>query len=476
LRASSSGAAQQLLAAGRSRILVERAVVWTARGAAVAVCGLVAVEALTRWRALEGSPAALGACVSAGLATALIGWRRAFPNRREVALIADQALAGADRLATLVEFGNATGPLVARLRDEVDAWAARSDPRGIREGERPRFSVAVVVVGGAAALVLAVLPNPALEEARQRRADDSTYQTAIRSLDELAQRLAAEPDQPAAAQALQQQLRTAENRVRQARNRAEAAAALAQAQRDAQRLTPADLDDRTEAARAAGGALQEDSRTASAGAKLGSDRPSAAASDLRSLAKSLSDMDPDDRAGTSAALAAAAQAAAHDRQLSQSLKKAGDALGAGRTSEAARELEKAARALDALGREQASARQVKEAVAGLDAAKGSLDGSAAGPENARARPKGGSGSGTPLDRGSGGVSQDDLVYVPGVLSPGSGPSQAGEGMSQGRDVSAVPYDDVLGDYRSLAISQADRELTPETERDLVRRYFEAIDR
>jgi hypothetical protein len=63
------------------------------------------------------------------------------------------------------------------------------------------------------------------------------------------------------------------------------------------------------------------------------------------------------------------------------------------------------------------------------------------------------------------------VYVPGISGPGRSRAQQ-SGTGPGTDAGLVPYESVYSEYRASALSQANRQLIPERQKSLLRRYFQ----
>ena len=66
------------------------------------------------------------------------------------------------------------------------------------------------------------------------------------------------------------------------------------------------------------------------------------------------------------------------------------------------------------------------------------------------------------------------MYVPSQ-STGTDPNATNTSPTgTGSESQLVPYDQVLAEYRSSALSQVDRQLIPESQRSLVQSYFSEL--
>jgi hypothetical protein len=94
---------------------------------------------------------------------------------------------------------------------------------------------------------------------------------------------------------------------------------------------------------------------------------------------------------------------------------------------------------------------------------------------------GASGSGGNASGGGNGTaasnpqSGSEKVYVPGHAQGTSG-NGTPEGSGQGVQNDLVPYEQVIAQYQSAALSQVDRADIPEQERQLVQQYFNDLSR
>jgi chemotaxis protein histidine kinase CheA len=514
------GRARRLLIAGRG-------LSWSARGLAVAAVAALGLEVLVRVKPIDPVTAELAGCLALGLVVAVGGWLRAWPSRAEVARLADLRLGGLERLSTAVEFAAIDGAMLLRQRADAGAWAATAALDAVRDPGRPFRAAALALVAGLAALALALAPNPALQRLQSERAQQAAEDRAAAQIGQLIRQ--AEKGQPgetdAQKQALVQQLTNAQQAVRNAPDPQSAVAALSQAQSAVRALQDPSTSAKSQAAAAAGQALQNSPASAKAGQALASGDSQAAAAQLNQLAGSVSQLSPADQQQLAQSLSqAAAQSAAGDPQLSQSLQQAADALQQGDTAAAQQALQQAAQA----EQNQAAAEQYNgeaaQAVNGLQQAKSSLaqaqpqsgqgqqpgqSGSQAGQGQPGAgqpgagqpgqgagsgagQPGSGSGSGIGSGGGSGGTgsgsgsgqgagagsgpgaASTEKVYVPGQ-STGSGTPEGTTGdPNSGQSSSLVPYTEVLSEYSAAAQSEVDRELIPQAEQDLVRQYFQDL--
>jgi hypothetical protein len=279
---------------------------------------------------------------------------------------------------------------------------------------------------------------------------------------------------------LQAILQRAENDLRNARNRSEAAAVLAGAARDTRDLIPSDLTNRQQALLSAGSALTRSSMTARVGAMMQSGNASQASTELRRLAQGLPKMSDDDRSSTADALASAADAAAaQDPALATELKQAANALQNGKTKAAQSALEQAAQQLDQLALDQSAAAQASKQASSLDRLRQDL----AGAPGQLARGAGGSGGGGGNGAGGGSSAQVNPglapngpnVYVPGVAGTGSGQQAGlGQGSSSGTSTNVLPYQQVYSQYQQATLDQVQQEDISQQDRDLIQRYFDSL--
>jgi chemotaxis protein histidine kinase CheA len=520
-----------LLAAARARLIAGRGMSWAVRGLAVAALAALAVEVGIRVRPIDPATPELLGCLALGLVVAAGGWVRAWPGRAEVARLVDNRLGARERFSTALQFAAADGVLILRQRADASDWAATADLDAVREGGLPLRSAAVAVAAGLAALVLALAPNPALQGLRAQRADQAAQDRAAVAVGQLVQQ--AEKGQPGESptqkQALVQQLKNAQQAVRTAPDPQSAVAALSQAQSAVSALQDPNTAAKSQAAAAAGQALQANPAAAKAGQALAAGDSQAAASQLNQLAAGVSQLNPSEQQQLASSLSqAASQSASGNPQLSQALQQASSALQKGDDAAAQQALQQAAQAEqdqsaseqfngDASqavnGLQQAKSQLAKQAQgqtpagqgqqpgpgtqpgqgqpgqgAGAGAGQGSGQGTGSGTGSGNGGSgsgsgsgsgNGGSGSGTGSGSGSGansgkGAAATEKVYVPGQSTANGTPQGNTNDPSSGQATQLVPYTDVLAEYSAAAQSEVDREVIPQSEQDLVRQYFQDL--
>lgn len=508
-------AVDRLLRRARRVLLTGRALDWLVRGiAAAAVAGLL-FEILQRVRPIDPEWPGLAGSAGIGLVVAAVGWLRAWPSRTEVARLADLRLGGRERLTTALQFASAEGTMLSRQRSDAGAFAALAQARQVADPGRPLLAAALAGLAAIALLALLLAPNPALSELRTQRAVVAAQDRAAESITPLIRQ--AEKGRPgesaADKQALVQELKRAQSDVRKAPDPASAVAALSQAQADIKKLQDPNQAARQQASAAAGKEL-DGTAAAKAGQALATGDNRTAGTELRNTASGLDKLSQADQRKLADSLdKAAAQSASGNPKLSQSLRKASDALKAGDRAAAAQALQQAADAADQEAAKDDFNGDSAQVVNELQKAKGQLEkqaqpgsagngqpgGSGQGAPAAGGQggqPAGGSGAGqgqgqgagsgsgqggTGSGRGAGGpgsgraAASTEKIYVPGQ-SIGSGDPQGnatGTGLS-GAQGDLVPYSEVLAEYQAAATSQVDRQLIPENERDLVRQYFQDL--
>src|SRR5439155_10786056 len=177
---------RDLLGRVRLRLLRDRAVTWGANGVAAGALLALAVELVyRRWPLDPAWPGVVGA-VAIGLVVASAGWALAWPSWAEVARFADARLGGRERLTTALQFAGEGGWGYGRQRDDAVAFAQRADLASL-DRVSPPFKVLAVAAGAAAvALALALLPNPALQQLRERRAELTAQDQAAGQVEQVA--------------------------------------------------------------------------------------------------------------------------------------------------------------------------------------------------------------------------------------------------------------------------------------------------
>jgi hypothetical protein len=517
-----------LLGRARRMLISGRGLTWGARGLAAAALAALFLEALVRFRPIDPLTPELIGCLALGLVVAAGGWVRAWPSRAEVARLADLRLGGLERLSTAVEFATAEGAMVQRQRADAGAWAASADLAAVRDPGLPFASGAVALLAGLAVLLLALAPNPALRQLRVERAGQAAQDRAAAQVGRLVQQ--AEKGQPGETpsqkQALVQQLKGAQQAVKNAPDPQSAVAALSQAQSAVRALQDPNTTARGQAAAAAGQALQTNPASAKAGQALASGDSQAAAQQLNQLAGSVSQMTPEQQQQLAQSLSqAAAQSAAGNPQLSKSLQQAADALQQGDAPAAQQALQQAAQDEQSQAASEKFNGDASQAVNGLQQTKsqlaqaasqaqaqgqsqggqgqqpgqtggqaqpgqsgsgqpGQAAGSGAGQQGSGQQPGSGSGqgsgsSGTGSGSGSAtnsgqGAASTEKVYVPGQSTGNGTPEGTAGDPNSGQAADLVPYSEVLSQYSAAAQGEVDRVLLPQDEQDLVRQYFQDL--
>src|SRR5215472_1999029 len=501
-----------LLSRARRRLLGERAVVWAAGGGAVAaVLALAAEASYRRWPLDPGWPPLIASLV-AGLILAAAGWAKSWPSWGEVAQAVDLRLGARERLTTALEFATEGGGLYGRQREDAAAFAATADLAGMGPLKVPARMLAVAAAAGAVALALALLPNPALQALREHRADAAAQARAADQIDAIARQVAGQGkpgEDPAKRQALARELQQAAAATRKAPDPQSAVARLSQAQQSLGQLKDPNQGAKQDAASAAGKQLAQNADAAKAGRALASQNLNGASSELNKLAQNLPNLSQQQQQQLAQALSQAADAASGDPKLQTSLRQAAQALERGDTAAAQQALQSAAQEAQAVNGEDQFQGDVNSAINSLQDAKQPLENQAAAGQGQGQQPQGqgqgqgqrpGQGQAQGLGQGQGlgqsqGQGQGQGQGQPGQGSGGTGgggagskaagstekvyiPSQAqdtGSGQNQGSQAGAqnelVPYEQVLAQYQSSALSQVDRADIPEQQRQLVQQYF-----
>jgi hypothetical protein len=516
----------------------EEALRWSAYGATLAALGALASEiAFRRWP-LDPQWPLLVFWVLAGGVVAIVGWRRAWPSWAEVARVADSGLNGRDRLVTALEFAGEGGWLYQRQRQDAALFAGAARLGDLGPFSWPWRTLAIAVGVAVAATVLAVLPNPALQQLRQHQAAVAAQDRAGDQVATIARQAAAQSrpgEDPQKRQALTQDLQKASDAVRKAPDPQSALASLSQAQDQVRQLQDPALGARQDGAAAAGRTLAGNPQAAKAGAALAGQDMKSAQSELNNLAQSLPSLSQQQQQQLANSLAQASASASGDPKLQQSLKQASDALKKGDVGAAQQTLQQAAQESQSVKASEDFQGDVNQAINGLQQAKAPLAQQAAGQNGqgqgaqsqgaqsqgaqsraaqgqagagqaAGAQGQGGQGQGIPNQgqgqsaqsaqgqSGSGGTGSggsgsgggsgtagskpaagSEKVYVPGQAQGISG-NGTPDGSGQGVQNGLVPYDQVLGQYQDAALSQVNRADIPEQERQLVQQYFNDLSR
>ena len=518
-----------LLSQARRRLLRDRAVTWAATGGAAAAVLALAVEVVYRRWPMEPGWPALVASLVVGVGLAVAGLALSWPSRQVVARTADMRLGGRERLTTALQFATEGGWLYVRQRDDAAAFAASADLAGLGPVQVPVKTLALAAVAGAAAIVLALLPNPALQTLREHRANAAAQVTTADQIDAIARQVAGQGkpgEDPAKREALARELQQAASGVRKAPDPQSAVASLSQAQQRLSQLKDPNQGAKQDAAAAAGKQLAQNADAAKAGNALASQDLRGASSELNKLAQNLTNLSPQQQQQLAQALSQATSASSGDPKLQESLRQAAQALQRGDTAAAQQALQGAAAEAQSLNAEEQFEGDLNQAINGLQQAKQPLEAQAAGQgqqgrgqqgrgqqgqgqqgQNSAQGQGQGAGQGQTQGQGQGqgagqgqGQGQGKGQGQPGQGSGGNGgggtsgkpangtekvyvPSQArdtGNGLNQGSQPGVqndlVPYEQVLADYQRSALSQVNRADIPEQQRQLVQQYFSDLSR
>ena len=444
------------------------------------------------------------------LVVAATAWLASRPGPGVLMSVADQRLGLKERLSTAWERRASSGPMDELLRRDAlehaeGARLARAFPIRINRRE-----AGVLAIVAAAAVLLAVLPNPMDQLLAQRQADAASQARAATAVHEVQDKIAANATTVPADPKVQKILSDTQKQIKQARDPRQALQAISPAEQQLQQLSDPQTPARTSTAQNLANSLSATKAGKTAGQALTAS-PAKGAQALRDLASQLQSLSPQERAQLAAALATAAQHA-QDPTMAASLQRASTALAAG-DSAAAAALSDVAGQLDSLQAQQSTDQQVASATNSLEAARQELaaqadrDAAAAGGSanaggnaNAGASPgaqwcwerertgngNGNGGTGRHRQRwlkrqrqqrhrsGSGqGTKPSEKLFVPGQPVPGqfeNDPTPLGPG----QDVPLTPYTQVVQAYGRAALDATDQSLIPGSERDLVREYFSSL--
>jgi hypothetical protein len=445
------------------------------------------------------------------LAVAAVAWLASRPGPGVLMSVADQRLGLKERLSTAWERRASSGSMDDLLRQDAlqqaeQARLTRAFPVRINRRE-----LGVLAIVAAAAVALAVLPNPMDQLLAQRLSDAASQARAATAVHDVQNKIAANATVPADPK-VQKILSSTEKQIRQAPDPRQALQAISPAEQQLLQLSDPQTPARTSTAQNLASALSS-TKAGKAAAQALTASPAKGAEALRQLASQLQSLSPQDRAQLAKALAAAAQHA-QDPALAASLSRASSALAAGDLSAAAAALSGLAGQLDSLQAQQNTDAQVASAISSLETARQELaaqadrDAAAAsGHANAGASPGGstgtgngnGNGSGTGTGSGGGtgagsgggtgsgtgsnghgnsgsgsgsgtGATPSEKLFVPGQPVPGqfeNDPTPLGPG----QNVPLTPYTQVVQAYRQAALDATGQSLIPGSEQDLVRQYF-----
>ncbi len=487
-----------------------RAVPYALHAAVGAVIWLAAVQLAVRVTPIESGfqLAVLGIPVI--LAFVAIGWAIRRPRPHVLMQLADVRLGLKERLSTAWERREANGAMDALLRQD----ALQHADRDILEHAFPirvnRRELGVLAAVAAAALALAVLPNPMDQVLAQRHADSASQAKAAATIRDVQRKIAAVTSPAPVDPKVQKILSDTQQKIAQAQDPRQALQAISPAEQQLRQLSDPQTPARTSTAQNLASALSTTTAGSAAGQALTAS-PAKGAEALRNLATQLKNLTPEQQAQLAKALADAAQHA-QDPAMAASLQRASAALSAGDVGAAAGALGDVAGQLDSLQDQQSNDQAIASAINGLEAARAGLAaqadrdaagagasgtgagssptaGAGAGTGNGSGTGSGsgsGSGSGGGGSGGTGGVGAGgsgsgsgsaakpgERLYVPGQPIPGqvvNDPTPLGPG----QDVPLTPYTQVVQAYQQAALDATNQSLIPGSERDLVREYFSRL--
>lgn len=436
------------------------------------------------------------------LVVAATAWIVSRPGPGALMRRADQGLGLKERLSTAWERRASSGLMDDLLRRDALEHAegnrlARAFP--IRLSKREAGVLAIVA---AAAVLLAVLPNPMDQLLAQRQADAASQARAATAVQDVQNKIAASttPADPK----VQKILTDTQKQIRQAPDPRQALQAISPAEQQLLQLSDPQTPARTSTAQNLASSLSATKAGKAAGQALTAS-PSKGAQALRLLASQLQSLTPQERAQLAQALATAAQHAS-DPAMAASLQSASSALSSGDSAAAAAALTDLAGQLDSLQAQQNTDQQVASAINGLETARQGLAaqadrdaaGAGAASGNGGALPGAGNGNGNSNGTGSGsgtgsggsggtggtgasgsgsgsgqGAKPSEKLFVPGQPVPGqleNDPTPLGPG----QDVPLTPYTQVVQAYRQAALDATNQSLIPGSEQDLVREYFSSL--
>ena len=492
-----------------------RALPYVLHAAVGSAIWLAAVQVATRISPIETrlQLAALGIPVI--LLVAVAAWVIRRPRPETLMQRADTRLGLKERLSTAWERREAVGAMDSLLRQDALHHADRDRLERAFPIRVNRRELGVLAVIAAAALALAVLPNPMDQVLAQRQADRASQAKAAAAIRTVQQKLAASATPAPVDPKVQKILAEAQQKIAQAQDPRQALQAITPAEQQLQQLSDPQTPARTSTAQNLAGSLSATTAGHAAGQTLTSS-PSRGAQALRDLASQLKSLTPEQQAQLAKALADAAQHA-QDPTMGAALQRASAALSSGDVVAAAGALSDVAGQLDSLSDQQSNDQAIAAAINGLEAARQGLAaqadrdaaGSAASGATAAASPAAsagngngngsgngngggngngsgsgsgsgngnggtGSGSGTGSGTGSGsGANAGERLYVPGQPLPGQVVNDPAP-LGPGQDVPLTPYTQVVQAYQQAALDATNQSLIPGSERDLVREYFSRL--
>lgn len=469
-----------------------------------------AVQTLARVVPLERSVqlAALG--IPVVVAGTAIAWIVTRPRAGMLMQRADLRLGLKERLSTAWERRALAGPMDDLLRGDAIEHAQREQLSHAFPLRLNRTEAGVLVIVAAAAVALAVLPNPTDQVLAQRQADRASQAKAASAIQEVRNKIAATTKPAPVDPQVQKILGDTQQKIKEAQDPRQALESITPAEQQLRQLSDPQTPARTTTAQNLANALSTTTAGSAAGQAL-SASPSRGAQALRDLAAQLKSLSPEQQAQLARALADAAQHA-QDPTMAASLRQASSALSSGDVATAATALSGLAGQLDSLQDQQNSDQEIAAAINGLEAARqglaaqadraaqagsgnataGASPGASAGSGNGSGNGSGsgnGNGSGAGSGSGSGGTGgtgssgsgsgsgtgarPGERLYVPGQPVPGQFENEPTP-LGPGQDVPLTPYTQVVQAYRQAALDATDRSLIPGSQRDLVREYFSRL--
>jgi len=448
-------------------------------------------------------------------AAVAVAWTVRLPRPDMLMQRADLRLGLHERLSTAWERRAASGVMDGLLREDALQHAERDRLKHAFPIRVSRREASVLAVVAAAALALAVLPNPMDQVLAQRQADHASQAKAASTIRDVQQKIAAAATPAPVDPKVQKILSDAQQKIAQAQDPRQALEAISPAEQQLQQLSDPQTQARTSTAQNLASSLSATTAGNAAGEALTSS-PSKGAQALRDLASQLQSLTPQQRAQLAKALADAAQHA-QDPTIAASLQRASAALSSGDVAAAAGALSDVAGQLDSLQDQQSNDQAIAAAINGLEAARQGLaaqadrdaSGTGASTSSAGASPGAaasgngngnsngngtgagsgngsGSGSGGGGSGGTGGVGANgsgsgsgsaakpgERLYVPGQPLPGQVVNDPAP-LGPGQDVPLTPYTQVVQAYQQAALDATNQSLIPGSERDLVREYFSRL--
>jgi len=307
------------------------------------------------------------------LAAVGIAWIAQRPRPHVLMQLADLRLGLQERLSTAWERRAERGVMDDLLRQDALQHAQRDRLTQAFPLRINRKEAGVLAILAAAALTLAVLPNPMDQVLAQRQADRASQAKAASAISAVQKKIAASPKAAPVDPKVLKILSDAQQKITQAQDPRQALQAISPAEQQLQQLSDPQTPARTSTAQNLANALSATAAGNAAGQALNSS-PSSGAQALRDLASQLQSLSPQERAQLANALAGAAQHA-QDPAMAASLQSASAALSNGDVAAAAGALTDLAGQLDSLQGQQSNdqaAAQLASAKQQLAAARSSL--------------------------------------------------------------------------------------------------------